>query len=740
MTRGTALDLTLTGTNLAEPTALWTSFPAKVTIPTDNNNGKDPAKLRVHLEVPKEAPLGFHSIRLATARGLSNFRLFCLDDLPQVTEVETNHTKQMAQPVTAPCVVVGRADAEVSDFFRFGVKAGERLSFEVLGRRLGSAFNPQLILYQVAGSGARELPGGQATDTPGLQADARLTYTFKDAGDYLVEVRDVTFRGGPDFWYRLRIGDFPCATAPLPMAAKRGTKATVNFTGPMVEGVTPVEVNVPADPAVNTVWVSPRGANGLSGWPVALAVSDHDELVEQEPNNEPAQANRVPVPGGITGRILEKGDRDHFVFTAKKGQRLIIEAHSLELYSTTEVYMVLKDAKGAQLAATNPVQPPRLDFNPPADGDYTLAVEHLHYDWSGPSEVYRVTVALYEPGFSIALQQDRFDVAQGGVVAIPIILTARRDYPGAIEVSATGHPGLTGTVTIKEGQAPNAAPPPQPPQIAAQLLLNVAPDVPMGAYRIYVQAKATINGKAVVEYASVRTSVSVGLANLTYPPREMLTEVGVGVTEKPPFSLTAKLDLPEALRGVPATMTVTATRMPNFTEEIALTPVGLPPTVPAAVKPIAKGTNEIKITLTPAANAPLGPVSVSFVGKTKFNGKDYSVTSLPASFPVTLPFDLKVEPAPVKVLQGDKVKIKVTAARKGGYQGPIAVELRNLPANVTAPKATIDMGKTEVEIEIDVAAAAAVADKADVNVLGTATAAANQQAPSPNFVLSIGKK
>src|SRR5437899_3022259 len=31
MQRGTKLELTLTGTNLAEPTGLWTSFPAKVT-------------------------------------------------------------------------------------------------------------------------------------------------------------------------------------------------------------------------------------------------------------------------------------------------------------------------------------------------------------------------------------------------------------------------------------------------------------------------------------------------------------------------------------------------------------------------------------------------------------------------------------------------------------------------------------------------------------------------------------
>src|SRR5439155_23275076 len=74
MQRGTTLDLTLTGTNLAEPTVLWTGFPARVTIPTDNKNGTDQTKLLVRLEAPKDAPIGFHTIRLATTRGMSNFR------------------------------------------------------------------------------------------------------------------------------------------------------------------------------------------------------------------------------------------------------------------------------------------------------------------------------------------------------------------------------------------------------------------------------------------------------------------------------------------------------------------------------------------------------------------------------------------------------------------------------------------------------------------------------------------
>ena len=121
--RGQTLELALTGTNLADPTALLTSFPAKVTFPTDMNNGKDAAKLRVKLEVPADAPIGFHSIRLATKHGISNLRMFCVDELPQVDEAADNKTREKAQAVAVPSVVVGRTDAEVSDFFKVSREA-----------------------------------------------------------------------------------------------------------------------------------------------------------------------------------------------------------------------------------------------------------------------------------------------------------------------------------------------------------------------------------------------------------------------------------------------------------------------------------------------------------------------------------------------------------------------------------------------------------------------------------------
>jgi hypothetical protein len=728
--RGTALDLTLTGTNLAEPTGLWTSFPAQVSIPTDNNNGKDNAKLRVHLEVPKDAPLGFHSMRLATTRGMSNFRLFCIDELAQILEIDTNRSKSTPQAVPYPCVVVGKADAEASDYYKINVKAGQRVSFEILGRRLGSAFDPQLTLYDPH-TGA-ELAGGHSNDAPGLQTDARLTYRFKEAGDYLIEVRDVMYRGGADYGYRLRIGDFPCATVPIPMAVRRGGQATVHFTGPMVEDVAPVEIAAPADPAMTSLAVTPRGANGLHGWPVALAISDHEELVEQEPNNDPAHANRISVPGAITGQFLQSGDLDHFVFTAQKGRRYLIEAQTHELHSPTEVYMVLKDAKGTQVAASNPANAPRIDFTASADGDYTLAVEHLLY-WYGPSEAYRITVTPYEPGFDLSVGIDRFDIPVGTSIPVSILAT-RRDYTGPIDVSVVGHPAITGHVTISPGQ------PAAPNQPAATLFLSASPNAAVGPYNIRIQGSATINGRTVVRDASLRAVASRNLAGLTYPPHQLWSQIGLAVIEKPPFMLTARMDQLEASRGSPVPLTIRVTRAAGFTEEIALSAVNLPANVTAALKSIPKGDHEVKGQLTPAANASLGQFTISVTGKAKFQNREFAVTAQPFELSLSLPFDLRVEPTVLTLAPGDKAKAKVIAVRKAGYQGPIEVELRNLPANVTAPKATIAMGQTAVEIEVTAAENAAVAEKADVNARGTATAAANQAVASPNLTIRVGKK
>jgi hypothetical protein len=728
MQRGTALELTLTGSNLAEPTGLWTSFPAKVAFPADGNNGKENGRLRVQIEAPKDAPLGFHAIRLATKHGVSNLRLFCIDELPQVQESETNHTKATAQSVPVPCVVVGRADPEVSDYFRITVKAGQRISLEILGRRLGSPFDPQISL--IDSRSQREL--AYSNDAPGLQTDARLTYTFKQAGDYLIEVRDVMYRGGGDYWYRLRIGDFPCATTPIPMAANRGSRIKVHFAGPQVEGVPGVEVSVPTAPTTSVVWVTPRGANGMAGWPVALAASDLNETIEQEPNNEPAKANHLALPCGVTGRFEQKGDVDHFVFAAKKGQRLVIQAQTHELFSPTEIYMVLKNAAGNQLATSNPASDPRIDFAAPADGDYVLSVEHLNY-WGGPEETYRITITPPEPGFDIILGLDRYEVPQGCFTAIPIQRIARRDYGGPIELSINGPSGISGraVITSEAAMGPNRP--------VAWLFVRAQADASLGPRTCRLQGRATVNGKQIASTASARAAVSQELAGLPYPPPDLTDQIALAVTDKPPFTLTATLDHAEAIRGNPLAMTIKAARATGFGEEITLAPLGLPANINATLKNITKGQDEVKAQLLPAANAPLGQFVISFTGKFKLHGKDLLVTAAPITLTLALPFDLRVEPAILESSPGKKAKLNVSVIRKGGYNGPISLEVRNLPANVTAGKTVVEKDKSAAEIEVSAAANAVAGTKTDINVFGTATAAGNQQNASPPFTVRVRK-
>jgi len=730
--RGQSLELNLTGTNLTDPTALWTSFPAKATFPTDMNNGKDAAKVRVKLEVPADAPIGFYMIRLATRQGISNTRMFCIDELPQIDEAADNKTKEKAQAVPVPGVVVGRTDAEVSDYFKVSTKPGQKLTFEVIGRRLGSQLDPILKLFD--GKTGRELPGHYSDDEPGLQSDARLTQTFPSGGDFVLELRDTRHLGGPDYYYRLRVAECPGAMTAFPIAVKRGAKATIHFSGKNVEGVPPVEVTMPADR--DAIQVAPKAQGGVAGWPVAVYASDVDELVEQEPNNEPAKANRLPVPSGITARFLDKGDVDYFVFTAKKGAKYAIVGETYAILSPAEPYLVVKDAKGAELAKSNPQNTPaRVDFTAPADGDFFIYAEHLNY-LHGPTEVYHLSVRESVPDFDVQLQLERVSIAPGGSALIPVAPATRRDFTGPIELTVAGHPGFSGSVTV-----PNAPPPPpnQPAPPIAYLAVMCKPDVAPGAYDLRVTARATIGGKEVSKLASVQDLVKQGFNNLAFPPREMLTSIGAAVTDKPLFDLTVKLASPDVIRGVPAMLTVSAKRADGFAEQIDLQPIALPPNVTAAVKPIPKGANEVQFPLTAAANAALGPARLTFRGAAKHTGKDFAYYTAPASANVSLPVDVKAEPSPLTLKVGQKEKLKITITRRGDYKGPVDVEVKNLPANVTAPKVTVAADKTTAEIELTAAANAAIGDKPDVQVVGTATGAGNQQGVAPNVVVKVVK-
>ncbi len=266
----------------------------------------------------------------------------------------------------------------------------------------------------------------------------------------------------------------------------------------------------------------------------------------------------------------------------------------------------------------------------------------------------------------------------------------------------------------------------------------------MGARVIAIDAKAVIDGQPVTIPAHARPSVSKALADLVFPPLGLPTKVVAAIKGKAPFTLAVKLDPPDAVPGSAPQVIVTATRDPGFNEEIAINPlVGLPANVGAKVTPIPKDKTETKFPLDVNAKVALGEYYLLVSGKAKADKRE--IVSDPALLPllVAAPFDLTIEPAKLELAPGEKVKLTLTATRKHGYKGPIAIEIKNLPAKVTGGKVTINAEKEPVKTSIDIelaAAADAAVGEFTLDIVGTATAMNNLQGGGPAVMLRIGKK
>ncbi len=204
--RGSTVEVTVNGANLTNVVGARVSgggITAEVIQPSTANS----AKLR--LTIAPNAELGERDVRLATNGGVTNRVRFVVGDLPEVNEVEPNtDLKQPQRIASLPVVINGQVNAgEDMDNFAFTAQAGQTLTFDVYGQRLApylGGINPgwfetSLTLYDASG---REL---KFVDDYYYRPDAQLTYTFKKAGDYIIQVRDLLYRGHGQFVYRLTI-------------------------------------------------------------------------------------------------------------------------------------------------------------------------------------------------------------------------------------------------------------------------------------------------------------------------------------------------------------------------------------------------------------------------------------------------------------------------------------------------------------------------------------------------------
>jgi hypothetical protein len=619
---GEQVELLLTGTNLLDATGVWTSFNGEVTIPEGQ---KDATKLKVQVKVPKDVSFGLQFLRVATKKGISNVRPLTIDPFPVQASNGENKAKTKPQMVPVPCVVTGAASNEAAEYFKFPVQAGKPITLEVLARRLGSPLDPVIILYDASG---KELGGYYADDTPGLMSDCRAVYTPKQSGEMIVEVRDTTYRGGADFTYRLRIGQYPGAMTANPLNIQRGKEAKIGFSGPKLEAVPAVSVKAPSDPLTSVVYVSPKDSSGNLGWPVPVRISDHPELTEQEPNNDIKSATTIPVPGGVTGQFLTKNDLDFYKFTGKKGTKYQVVAETFERSSPTEVLVKIQDAKGAELSRTNPQNvPTRLEFTAPADGEFFIVCEHTNYLF-GPGEIYHLSVTPMSPIFTLTLGLDRLDVSSGSVGLLPITGFGKLNgWNSPVEVTVVGE-DVTGSFTIPASANPQVATPFLVPFL-------VKPGAKPGPRIVKVKATGQADGQTITRLASTFDPVRASLNGIAIPPEELVTQLAIAVTPEAPFSIAVTPEKVSLAPGGTSKGKLTAKRVGKADEEIVFSVLNPIPNVNVKLVPIAKGKADCEFELSATPQATPGVNQLILKATSKIGGQDVTVILTPLSLTIT---------------------------------------------------------------------------------------------------------
>jgi hypothetical protein len=472
------------------------------------SNKKQTRSVKLKLTVAADATLGVREFRLASALGISTIGQLVIVADPVLVESGDNNTREKANPITVPSVVSGRIEAvEDVDYFKLHAEAGQILTCEVLCARLEDKIHdlqkhadPMLTLFDAQG---REL----AANDDACFADPLLTFTVPKSGDYYLQLRDAKYDGDPRWVYALSVTDRPSVAHVFPMAGNPGQTLSVEPIGSAKAVQSRISFQVPSQPGIHQVALD---VNGVQTNPVTFIASPLPQVMEQEPNDTPAQATRINIPCGINGRIGVKRDLDHFAFTATKGKAIRFEVKArrfgTSLQSSLDSVLDVMNLKGAVLSSNDDAfgKDAALVFTPPANGDYILRIRDLNNKGS-ETAIYYIEADWARPDFTLRCDPDKAMIGPGSSTAWYVHVTRTNGFAEPVQVEVKGLPK---GVTVSPLTIPTT-------MTQGLLVLTAAPDAPRDAVNVQVIGTAVPSSNRTSGLAAVRRT-----AQVYDPPRD----------------------------------------------------------------------------------------------------------------------------------------------------------------------------------------------------------------------------
>ncbi len=631
------------------------------------NDGEFKAKLKI----APDCALGLRSAYVRTWSGISNLVLFSIGQFKEIDEPEPNGEREKAPKVELNTTINGIVGGEDVDYFAFEAQPNQRVNFEIEGLRLGSSpLDPTLTLFDSTG---KELQA--ADDSPLLGEDCSLGYTFKDAGAYTIQVREASYGGGGNYYYRLHMGTFPRPLGIYPSGGKPGQTINARWLGEPMLGDQQTTVTLPQESG--TTGLFPIANGHLPPSEVPVRISNLENIMEIEPNNSVDKATTITLPCAANGIISEDKDIDWFQFNAKKGQVFDFQLYGRRLGSPLDSVVILTNNGGGGIIGDDDAA--KVDsyfrWTVPDDGHYRLYVKD-HLDRGGPTYFYRLEITPVEPGVTLVDYMPGIQNLQNAAVPVgnrmaSMLSVRRKDLGGAMKILAENLPA--GLKAESEDAADGIG------------------DVPI---LFTADEKTTACGK-LADIAVKPADDKVKVMGHIDQPVELVRimnnnpivihdqkELALAVTERVPFRIDVIEPKVPIVRNGVMSLLVKATREKDYKEPIDLRLLWNPPGIGSGGARIEGGATTTTLALNAAGNAQIRDWKVAVIGRANVGNGPMEVSTQLAKLTVAEPW-IEMAFEKMRTDQGTSATLVAKLTPKHEFQGSANVEILGLPTKVT---------------------------------------------------------
>ncbi len=613
---GTQVEITITGEHLDDASELIFS-DVRLTAARKLNAAGQPEPNQYAVTIAEGCPVGVYEARVLTRLGISSARVFSVGSLTEMVQKSPNTTLASAMPVPVNSVCNAVMSVRSADHYSFTATQGQRIIVDCATRGIDSKLDAVVIIADAAGRDLLvERRGGV------------LDFTVPTDGTYVIKVHELTFKGGPAFFYRLGVWEQPVGT---PIVRQPGTTRVNSFSWP---------------PA---------------GLPVTAA------LTESEPNGDRTKVQKITLPCDIAGSFFPAADVDVFEFDAKAGEEWWVEVASERFGLPTDPAILVQHvARNGDAETLTDVaelsdipSPVKISSNgyaydgPPYDagtadilGKVAIKTDGLHRlqltDLFGGTRndarnIYRLVIRKAEPDFALVAWALHMELRNGDRNALSKPLSLRGGATMALEVIAFRRDGFDGDIDLvmeglPEGVTASGLKIPAG-QSRSLMLITANQNAPRSLVNASFYGRSVINGAAVTRQCRL-ASMSWPIPDAWHevPSPRLVADVPVSVSgfDFAPISIAPSTKLIEATVGETVKVPLVHTRRSDFsgaTLNLRTTGAGFE-RVPAFDVSLTAETSEAVLDLA-SLKTPPGEYLIAFYGSAvaKYRHQPEAVTA-----------------------------------------------------------------------------------------------------------------